>query len=250
MRVGLVEQRAAALDERARGFGKRLAAAGLDLDLRRDQLARGVLAERRRVGPRLQLREAVDEAVRLGIDDLELLLDREGEILRTVEDPRASSSAANGSGMLRPIAASLPAVSGRRLAPTAAARICRYRSRGAVAPGRTSCCWACPPWSAGRSGLWAAPIVALRRARGRLDGGRVDARARGQRTRRASAPARPGLREVEVERVQELDRRARAVHDHVRRRLQERLGVVEDDVHAGLHELVGDALRGAVPARR
>ena len=39
-----------------------------------------------RVGARLELGEAVDEVVRLGVDDLELLLDREGEILRAVED--------------------------------------------------------------------------------------------------------------------------------------------------------------------
>ena len=84
-RVGLVEQRAAALEQRPRGLGERLAAAGLDLDLRRDQLARRVLAERRRVGARLELVEAVDEVVRLRVDDLELLLDREGQILRARE---------------------------------------------------------------------------------------------------------------------------------------------------------------------
>ena len=84
-RVGLVQQGAPMLDQLARRLGKRLAAPCLDLDLRRDQLARRVLAERRGVGARLELGEAVDQAERLGVDDLELLLDREGEILRARE---------------------------------------------------------------------------------------------------------------------------------------------------------------------
>ena len=65
--------------------GNDSAAPRLDLDLRRDQLARRVLAERRGVGARLELGEAVDQAERLRVDDLELLLDREGEILRAGE---------------------------------------------------------------------------------------------------------------------------------------------------------------------
>ena len=44
-----------------------------------------MLAERDGVGARLELGEAVDQVVRLGVDDLELLLDREGEILRAGE---------------------------------------------------------------------------------------------------------------------------------------------------------------------
>jgi hypothetical protein len=84
-RVCFVQQRAPMLDQLARRLGKRLAAPRLELDLRRDQLARRVLAQGRGVGARLELGEAVDQAQRLGVDDLELLLDREGQILRAGE---------------------------------------------------------------------------------------------------------------------------------------------------------------------
>src|SRR4051812_34253777 len=50
------------------------------------------------------------------------------------------------------------------------------------------------------------------------------------------------LGQIEVERVEQVDRRARGVDRHVRRHLHERLGVVEDDLHARLDEVVGHAL--------
>src|SRR6478672_12285068 len=50
------------------------------------------------------------------------------------------------------------------------------------------------------------------------------------------------LREVEVQRVEQIDRGARGVNGHVRRHLEELLGVVEDDLHAGVHQPVGDVL--------
>ena len=50
--------------------------------------------------------------------------------------------------------------------------------------------------------------------------------------------------QVEVERVQEVDRRARGVDRHLGRDLQQRLGVVEDDLHAGVDQLVGELLGG------
>src|SRR4051794_7492891 len=56
--------------------------------------------------------------------------------------------------------------------------------------------------------------------------------------------ATPGLGQIEVEGVEEVDRRARGVNGHIRRHLQEALGVVEDDLHPGLHQPVGDLLRG------
>ena len=63
---------------------------------------------------------------------------------------------------------------------------------------------------------------------------------------RHNLPARPAgrmqLGQVEVERVQDLDDRARAVHGDVGRRVDERVGVVEDDLHAGPHEPVGSLL--------
>src|SRR3954447_5185963 len=48
--------------------------------------------------------------------------------------------------------------------------------------------------------------------------------------------------QVEVQRVEEVHGWARGVHGHVRRDLQERLGVVEDDLDAGFDEVVGHAL--------
>src|SRR6187551_2262554 len=56
---------------------------------------------------------------------------------------------------------------------------------------------------------------------------------------------RSGLRlsQVEVERVQKLDSGARRVHGHVTRSVQERLGVVEDDLDARADDIVGHALR-------
>src|SRR3954447_23227625 len=49
--------------------------------------------------------------------------------------------------------------------------------------------------------------------------------------------------QVEVQRVEQVDGRARGVHGHVGRHLHERLGVVEDDLDACLDEVVGHALR-------
>src|SRR5918995_2947212 len=48
--------------------------------------------------------------------------------------------------------------------------------------------------------------------------------------------------EVEVERVEQVHGRARRVHRDLGRDLQECLGVVEDDLHAGLDEVVCDLL--------
>ena len=59
---------------------KRLATAGLDLDLGRDQLADEVRLERRPLRGRLHLLEAVDEAERRRVEQRELLLDRDGEV--------------------------------------------------------------------------------------------------------------------------------------------------------------------------
>ena len=199
-----------------------------------------MLAERRRVGARLELGEAVDEAVRLRVDDLELLLDREGEILRAVEDSarlverrkrvrdaqahrreRTSAIASTSRGRNLPIPQAWSDRDGSYFLLLALAGVFG--------------------WSVG---LWAVPIVAF------VVLETVWTVAEWTRERGARTLAASALREVEVERVQELDGRARAVHDHVRGRLQERLGVVEDDVHAGLHELIGDALGGARRARR
>ena len=50
------------------------------------------------------------------------------------------------------------------------------------------------------------------------------------------------LGEVEVERVEQVDGRAGGVDRHLRRHVQQRVGVVEDDLHAGVDELVGQLL--------
>src|SRR4051812_33513669 len=51
------------------------------------------------------------------------------------------------------------------------------------------------------------------------------------------------LRQIEVERVEEVNGGAGGVDGHVRRHLHQRLGVVEDDLDAGVDEVAGHALR-------
>src|ERR687898_616334 len=50
--------------------------------------------------------------------------------------------------------------------------------------------------------------------------------------------------EVEVERVEQVHGGARGVHRHLGRDLQQCFGVVEDDLHARLDQVVGHLLRG------
>src|SRR5829696_276165 len=50
--------------------------------------------------------------------------------------------------------------------------------------------------------------------------------------------------QVEVERVEQVDGRARGVHCHLGRHLEQGLGVVEDDLDAGVDEVVGHLLGG------
>src|SRR5215208_5678745 len=52
-----------------------------------------------------------------------------------------------------------------------------------------------------------------------------------------------GLGQVEVQRVPQLDSRVRSVHRHVARHVEERLRVVEDDLDAGVDEVVRRVLR-------
>src|SRR4051794_33481462 len=58
------------------------------------------------------------------------------------------------------------------------------------------------------------------------------------------------LLQVEVEGVEQVDGRAGGMDGHVRRRLQQRLRVVEDDLHARVDEVVRDALRSAARDRQ
>ena len=75
----------APLGERRRDVGERLLLAGLHLDLGRDQLADEVRLERRALRGGLHLLEAVHEVERRGVEERELLLDRDGEVLGGVE---------------------------------------------------------------------------------------------------------------------------------------------------------------------
>src|SRR5262245_36190052 len=50
------------------------------------------------------------------------------------------------------------------------------------------------------------------------------------------------LRQMEVERVEQLDGRVRGVYLDVTGDVQQPLAVVEDDLHAGVDEVVGDSL--------
>src|SRR3712207_8274802 len=53
------------------------------------------------------------------------------------------------------------------------------------------------------------------------------------------------FRSIEVEGVEQVDRGAGGVDGHLGRDLQQRLGVVEDDLHAGADHLVGQRLGGS-----
>ena len=74
-----VDLRAALLHLRGR-FLKAGAAAGADLDLGGDQLADDVLGEVGLLGRRLQRLEAVRQLERLGVEERELLFDRERQV--------------------------------------------------------------------------------------------------------------------------------------------------------------------------
>src|SRR5262249_14109936 len=69
-------------------------------------------------------------------------------------------------------------------------------------------------------------------------------RARSRSSADMPEPYETALGQVEVERVEEVDGRAGSVDRHLRRHLEQLLGVVEDDLHPGLDEAVGDALGG------
>ncbi len=84
-RIGELEKLRAALPEPGCGPLEVVAAAGADLDLGGDQLADEVRLERRVLRSRLELFEAVRQRQRLGIEDGELLLDRDREVARLLE---------------------------------------------------------------------------------------------------------------------------------------------------------------------
>ena len=71
---------AAALGQRGRDVGERLATSRLDLDLGGDQLADEVRLEHRALRRGLHVLEPVDEPERCRIEQRELLLDRDGEV--------------------------------------------------------------------------------------------------------------------------------------------------------------------------
>ena len=79
----------AALRHRGGDVGERLAAPGLDLDLRRDQLPDDVRLERRSLRSCLNLLEAVDEVERRRVEEGELLLHRDREVGAASRSPRA-----------------------------------------------------------------------------------------------------------------------------------------------------------------
>ena len=68
-----------------RGLAERLAPARLHLDLGRDQLAHQMLVELALCGAGLEFLEPVRQLERLGIEERELLLDRDGQVVRVLE---------------------------------------------------------------------------------------------------------------------------------------------------------------------
>ena len=85
MRVCELEQLRPPVDDESSGLGKRLAAPGPHLDLRRDELPHEMLFERRAARRRLQLLEVGRERERLGVEQGEFLLHGEREVLALVE---------------------------------------------------------------------------------------------------------------------------------------------------------------------
>ena len=123
---------------------------------------------------RLELGEAVDEAVRLGIDDLELLLDREGEVLRRVEDPAGlverRERVGDAQAHRREVTSGFASTArGPESADTLA-----WSNRG----GRTSSSWRWPACSAGRRacGPCRSSPSSRSRSSGRSPSGRASAR--------------------------------------------------------------------------
>src|ERR671914_616409 len=60
----------------------------------------------------------------------------------------------------------------------------------------------------------------------------------------AMSSTTPVSGQIEVQRVEEVDGRARGVDRDLRRHLEQRLGVVEDDPHAGVDQVIGHLLGG------
>ncbi len=84
-RLDELTQLRATLGQRGGNIHERLLAPGADLDLGRDQLADEMLLERRALGGRLDLLEAVHEVERLRVEERELLLDGDREVRRVLE---------------------------------------------------------------------------------------------------------------------------------------------------------------------
>ena len=83
--VGERGELGAPLADRLRRLGEALAEAGLHLDLRGDQLADEVRLEVGALGRRLDVFEAVHQRERAGVEQGELLLDRDREVARGLE---------------------------------------------------------------------------------------------------------------------------------------------------------------------
>ena len=227
VRAGRAERDAERVDEglqlrpplrhRGRHVGEGLAAARLDLDLGRDQLADEVILERRPLRRRLHLLEAVDEAERDRVEERELLLDRDREVGARVEalpgggqellvtEALLVTHAAEGSRTVRAVGARHP--------PSSSARRWRRGRRRAVpsrsAAGSVSSRASLPASSATSpvvklaSGAVAAdtPPRAPRRSRRARSGGRRAAaspprppRRRPSRTPRGRSRGRPSRR--------------------------------------------------------
>ena len=80
--VGELPQLGPPLGDSRHDLGERLAPAGPDLDLGRDQLPDEMRLELGALRGGLEVLEAVRQRESLGVDDRELLLDRNREILR------------------------------------------------------------------------------------------------------------------------------------------------------------------------
>src|SRR3954454_23214100 len=115
-------------------------------------------------------------------------------------------------------------------------------SSPAIEPASTSSAW---PASRSRSKPGVRRCVRGSRSANSSSIPTVPSVESSKRARAAATSITGGLRQVEIQRIEEVDGGARGVDRHLRLHLEQRLRVGEDDLHPGVEELVREGLGGA-----